>query len=77
MPKRRGPDGLRLLRIRSDDLQIAGRAECHEGVASAKSRMLPPGRGLHPKLLLDRVDAELQIGCGVNEMVDAPKQVAG
>ena len=65
---------LRLFRVWSDDLEITRRSQRDEGVTRAESRMLAARSGFHTEEFLDRVDAEIQIRRGVDQMVDAHQQ---
>ena len=76
MPKRRPPAGFGCCGIGPDDFEIRGRAERDQRVPRALTRMLSAWRRLYAEQLFRRVDAELQIGRRVNEMIDL-RQHAG
>src|SRR5262249_6862616 len=68
---------LRLIRIRSDDLEVACGTERHERVASASTRVLTARRRSDTEQRLDARDTSAQVGCCVNEMVDLRKNHGG
>ena len=59
----------RLFGIRPDDLEIRRRPERDQRVARAEAGMLPARRGADAKQFFRAVDALLQVGHGVDEMI--------